>query len=157
MEICILNVGKVESEWLAKGISLFESRIEKYIRFSLITVPDIKNAKSLSKEAIKEEEGKGLLSHLSSSDFVVLMDEKGKEQTSREFSVWLQKQMNSGRKRVVLVVGGPYGFSKNLYTRADALLSLSKMTFTHEMAKLILTEQVYRAMTILRGEPYHHD
>lgn len=157
MEICILNVGKVESEWLAKGILLFESRIEKYIRFSLITVPDIKNAKSLSKEAIKEEEGKGLLSHLSSSDFVVLMDEKGKEQTSREFSMWLQKQMNSGRKKVVLVIGGPYGFSKNIYSRADALLSLSKMTFTHEMAKLILTEQVYRAMTILRGEPYHHD
>lgn len=157
MEICILSVGKVNTPWIQKGLELFESRINKYIKFSVLIIPDIKNTKSLSIENIKEEEGKSILSNLNPSDFVVLMDEKGKEFTSRCFSDWIQKQMNSGRKRLVLIIGGPYGFSSNLYSKADSLISLSKMTFTHEMAKLILTEQTYRALTILKGEPYHHD
>ena len=157
MEICILSVGKISSQWIQEGISLFESRLGKYTKYTAIIVPDIKNAKSLSKESLKEEEGKLILQQFQPSDFIVLMDEKGKEFTSRDFSEWLQKQMNSGRKRLVIVIGGPYGFSEAVYSRADYKIALSKMTFTHEMAKLILTEQIYRGMTILKGEPYHHD
>ena len=157
MEICVLSVGKISTSWIKDGIELFESRIGKYIKFSVITVPDIKNAKNLSKESLKEEEGKFIMSNIIQSDYVVLMDEGGKELTSRDFASWIQKQMNSGRKRLVIIIGGPFGFSQDIYQRADFKVALSKMTFTHEMAKLILSEQLYRAMTILKGEPYHHD
>lgn len=157
MEICVLSVGKISTSWIKDGIELFESRIGKYIKFSCITVPDIKNAKNLSKESLKEEEGKFIMSNILQSDYVVLMDEGGKELTSRDFASWIQKQMNSGRKRLVMIIGGPFGFSQDIYQRADFKVALSKMTFTHEMAKLILSEQLYRAMTILKGEPYHHD
>ncbi|MCH5227482.1 MAG: 23S rRNA (pseudouridine(1915)-N(3))-methyltransferase RlmH [Muribaculaceae bacterium] len=157
MEITVISVGKINSSWIQEGIQLFESRIKRYIKYSPIIIPDIRNSKSLSKETIKEEEGKLIMENLASSDIVVIMDEKGKEFTSRDFSEWIQKQMVGGRKRLVLVIGGPYGFSKAVADKADYKISLSKMTFTHEMAKLILTEQIYRAMTILRGEPYHHD
>lgn len=157
MEICILSVGKISASWIKQGIDQYESRILKYIKFTQWVIPDIKSSKSLSKEIIKEEEGKLLLNNITSSDFVVIMDEKGIELTSRSFSEWIQKQMNSGRKRLVFVIGGPYGFSNEIYKRADYKIALSKFTFTHEMAKLILTEQIYRGMTILKGEPYHHD
>lgn len=153
----MVSVGKISSSWIQEGINLFESRIGKYIKFSSIIIPDIRNSKSLSKENIKEEEGKAILNNIQSSDLMVLLDEKGKEFTSREFSDWIQKQMNSGRKRLMLVIGGPFGFSNDVYNRADYKIALSKMTFTHEMAKLILSEQIYRVMTILKGEPYHHD
>lgn len=157
MEICVINVGKTNASWIKEGIDLFESRIVKYIKYSSISIPDIKNSRNLSIDTIKEEEGKLILQNLSSSDLVVLMDEKGKELSSREFSEWIQKQMNSGRKRLTIIIGGPYGFSESVYKKADSKLALSKMTFTHEMAKLILTEQIYRGMTLLKGEPYHHD
>lgn len=157
MEICVISVGKVVSEWISKGIGIFESRIAHYIKYSSLTIPDIKNSKSLSIENIKEEEGKAILANINSSDFIVLMDEKGKEFTSREFASWNQKKMNSGIKRLVIIIGGPYGFSHTLYSKANSLIALSKLTLTHEMARLILTEQLYRAMTILKGEPYHHD
>ena len=157
MEICVLSVGKISSTWIQQGIELFETRIGKYLKFSTIILPDIKNAKSLSIETIKEEEGKLILNKLQPSDHVVLMDEKGKEYSSREFADWIQRQMNSGRKRLVIIIGGPFGFSNSVYERANSKIALSKMTFTHEMAKLVLSEQIYRAMTILKGEPYHHD
>lgn len=157
MEICVVSVGKISSKWIEEGISVFENRIKRYNKFSTIIIPDIRNAKSLTKEKIKEEEGKSILSLFNTSDFVVLLDERGKEFTSGEWSDWIQKIMNSGRKRLMLVIGGPYGFSKDVYERTDYKLALSKMTFTHEMAKLFLTEQIYRAFTILKGEPYHHD
>ena len=157
MEICVLSIGKISSSWIQQGIDQFQNRISRFIKFSTIIIPDIKNARSLSIENLKEEEGKAILINLNSSDYVVLMDEKGKEFTSRGFSDWIQKQMNAGRKRLVIIIGGPFGFSQDVYSRADLLIALSMMTFTHEMAKLVLTEQIYRAMTILRGEPYHHD
>lgn len=157
MEIVLLSVGKISSSWIQQGIELYEKRIVRYIKFSSVIIPDIKNSKSLSIENIKEEEGKIICSNFNQSDYVVLMDEKGKEHTSRGFAEWVQKQMNTGRKRLVLVIGGPYGFSQEVYSRADSMIALSKMTFTHEMAKLLLSEQIYRAMTILKGEPYHHD
>lgn len=157
MEISLISIGKVSSTWIQEGISIFESRINKYIKFSLKVLPDIKNSKSLSKNDIKAEEGRQIIENIQTSDLVVLMDERGKEFTSRELSEWFQKQMNTGRKRIVLIIGGPYGFSEEVYKRSDVKIALSKMTFTHEMAKLILVEQIYRSMTILRGEPYHHD
>ena len=157
MEICFISVGKITSSWIQEGINLFESRIGRYQKFSSIIIPDIKNARSLSKENIKEEEGKLILNHIQGSDYIILMDEKGTDFSSRGFSEWIQKQMNSGRKRLIFIIGGPYGFSPEIYLKADYKIGLSKMTFTHEMAKLILSEQVYRAMTILKGEPYHHD
>ena len=157
MDICLLSVGKISSKWIQDGIEVFEARIGRYINFIPFVLPDIKNAKSLSTDKIKEEEGKIILSNINPSDFVILLDERGKEFSSREFSNWIQKQMNSGRKRLVLLIGGPFGFSKDIYERADSLIALSKMTFTHEMAKLLITEQIYRALTILKGEPYHHD
>ena len=157
MEICVLSIGKISSQWIQQGLEVFENRIGKYNKYTTIVLPDIKNAKSLTKDIIKEEEGKQILTQLSPSDFVVIMDEKGKEFTSREFSEWIQKQMSSGKKRLLFIIGGPYGFSKSIYERADFKIALSKMTFTHEMAKLLLSEQIYRSMTILKGEPYHHD
>lgn len=157
MEIGILSVGKIASEWVNKGVEQFNSRIKRYVKYTSIIIPDLKNSKSLSKDNITEEEGKLLLQQIQPSDLVVIMDEKGKHFTSREFADWIQKQMNTGKKRMLFVVGGPFGFSESVYKRADYKVALSKMTFTHEMAKLLLTEQIYRAMTILKGEPYHHD
>ena len=157
MEICILSVGKISNPWIQEGIKQFEARIVNYIKFSNIIIPDIKNARSLTIDKIKEEEGKLILNNILPSDIIVLMDEKGKEFTSRGFSDWIQKKMNTGRKRLVIIIGGPYGFSQEVCSKVESLIALSKMTFTHEMAKLILTEQIYRSMTILRGEPYHHD
>lgn len=152
-----MNIGKIASPWIQSGINIFTERIGKYVKYSSIVLPDIKNAKSLSKEIIKEEEGKTITANLSSSDFVVLMDERGKEFTSRGFADWIQKQMNSGRKRLVFIIGGPFGLSQEVYSKANSKIALSQMTLTHEMAKLMLSEQLYRAMTILKGEPYHHD
>ena len=157
MEICVLSIGKITTGWIQQGINLYESRINKYVKFTPIILSDVKNSKSLSKDSIKEEEGKAILQQIQQSDYIVLMDEKGKEFTSREYSGWIQKQMNSGRKRIVIVIGGPFGFSPEVYARADMNIALSKMTFTHEMAKLLLSEQIYRSFTILKGEPYHHD
>lgn len=157
MEICVLSIGKISSEWIAKGVKLFESRITRYTKFTSMVLSDVKTSKSLPKDQIKEEEGKMFLQNISPSDYVALLDEKGKEFTSREFSDWIQKQMSSGKKRLVLVIGGPFGFSSQMYDRANFKISLSKMTFTHEMAKLLTSEQIYRALTILKGEPYHHD
>lgn len=157
MEICILSVGKINSPWIQQGIEQYESRLNKYIKISKVIIPDLKNAKSLSVETLKEEEGKLIINNLAPSDYVIILDEKGREFSSREFAQWMQKQMNSGRKRIVLIIGGPFGFSDDVYSRANFKIALSEMTFTHEMAKLLLTEQIYRAMTILKGEPYHHD
>lgn len=157
MEICILNLGKFATNWIKDGFVQYQSRILRYIKFTEIIIPDLRNTKSLSKEIIKEEEGKEILKQILPSDFVVLMDERGSEYTSIKFSDWINKQMNTGRKRLLFVIGGPYGFSQSVYKRADSLVSLSKMTFTHEMAKLFLAEQIYRAFSILKGEPYHHD
>ena len=157
MDILLISVGKISSTWIHDGVESFNSRINKYIKYQTKDLPDIKNAKSLSKDKIKEEEGKLILNELIPSDFVVILDERGKEYTSRGFAEWIEKQMVSGRKRLIFVIGGPYGFSREVYARADIKIALSEMTFTHEMAKLFITEQIYRSMTILRGEPYHHD
>lgn len=147
-------VGKTTTDWLAKGINHYGERLSHYLPFSIITVPDARKQKSA--EVQKNIEGQAILRNVSNSDMLILLDERGREMTSVEYSEYLQKRMASGLKRLVFVIGGPYGFSRDVYERADGLISLSRMTFAHEMVRLFFVEQTYRAMTILRGEPYHH-
>lgn len=157
MKIVVFAIGSVKTDYIAKGIDVYKSRLSHYIDFDMIDIPDIKNAKSLTHDRQKELEGDLILKALVPGDVMLLMDERGREYTSRELSVMLSKRMLSGIKRLVLVVGGPYGFSEAVYNRADGKISLSKLTFPHELARMILVEQLYRAFTILKGEPYHHD
>lgn len=157
MEIELLTVGKTTIRFVIDGIEEYTRRLKHYIPYSIRTIPDIKNTSKMDQAKQKEEEGKKILEAVSNSDYVVLLDERGKQYGSLEFSAFIEKQMVAGRRKVIFVVGGPYGFSKSVYDRADSLLSLSKMTFNHEMVRLFFTEQIYRAMTIMRGEPYHHE
>ncbi|MDE6511487.1 MAG: 23S rRNA (pseudouridine(1915)-N(3))-methyltransferase RlmH [Muribaculaceae bacterium] len=157
MDILLITVGKTTTGYIQTGIDEYCRRLKRYVPFSIKCLPDSKNARKLTESQQKTEEGKLILGELSSSDHVVLLDERGDMLTSRGFSEFLQKGMLGGKKRMVFVVGGPYGFSNDVYDRANSKLSFSKMTFSHEMIRLFFTEQVYRAMTILRGEPYHHD
>lgn len=157
MEIQLLVIGKSSSPLLKEATDVYLGRLKRYVPFSIKIVPDVKNTKSMTESKQKEAEGRVLLGALQPSDFVVLLDEHGREYTSMAFAEYLSVKMASGLKRLVFVVGGPYGFSPDVYDRADGKISLSKMTFSHEMVRLFFTEQVYRAMTILRHEPYHHE
>lgn len=157
MDIILLTVGKTTTNYINTGIEEYIKRLRRYISFSFKSIPDIKNTRKLSESQQKTEEGKLILSELSAFDQVILLDERGEMFTSRGFSEFIQKGMLGGKKRMVFIVGGPYGFSQEVYSRADTKLSFSKMTFSHEMIRLFFTEQLYRAMTILKGEPYHHD
>lgn len=157
MEITLIVIGKTNAKYLIEGLDEYTRRLKHYITYNINILPDIKNTKNLTEEQQKEIEGKLILNALKPGDFLVLLDERGKEFSSMQFSDYLQRKMNSGLRRLVFVVGGPYGFSKDVYNKADEKLSLSKMTFSHEMIRLFFTEQIYRAMTIIRGEPYHHE
>ena len=157
MNIEILAIGKTKTRYINEGVQDYLSRLRRYVPVVITEIPDIKNSGKISEQQQKEEEGKLFLAKITPADHVVLLDEKGKQYTSRKFAARIQTVMASGKKRLVFIIGGPYGFAKALYDRADELLSLSEMTFNHEMVRLFFTEQVYRAMTILRGEPYHHD
>lgn len=152
-----MTVGKTTTDYIQKGIDEYCKRLRRYVTFSIKTLPDVKNSRKMSEEQQKTAESSTILSELSSSDYVVLLDERGEMLTSRQFSEFLQKGMLGGKKRIVFIVGGPYGFSAETYARADAKLSFSRMTFSHEMIRLFFVEQLYRANTILRNEPYHHD
>lgn len=150
-------MGRTTTSYIQSGIDIFSKRIVHYVPFDINVFQDIKTTKSLSEDKQKLMEGQRMLDALQPGDWVVLLDEKGKEYTSREFASYVDKRMVSVARRMIFVVGGPYGFSKAMYDRADEKMSLSKMTFPHEMVRLFFVEQLYRAMTILRGEPYHHD
>lgn len=156
MKICLLVIGKTDEEYLQKGIGIFMKRIPHYILFEMKIIADIKNAKNLSEDQQKEKEGELILQQILSSDELFLLDEQGMEASSVEFARFLEKKMVAGIKRLVFVIGGPYGFSATVYARANGKVSLSKMTFSHQMVRLIFVEQLYRALTILKGEPYHH-
>lgn len=156
MNITLLAIGKTRSNYVSTGIEDYLKRLSRYIPFELIEIPDVKNAGRLSEEEQKRAEGERILSKVTNTDHLILLDERGKQYTSMEFASKLEGLMISGKKRLLMVIGGPYGFSAEVYNRANELLSLSKMTFNHEMVRLFITEQTYRAMTILRGEPYHH-
>ncbi len=157
MKITFLLVGKTEENYLQTGISIFEKRLQHYISFEQIVIPELKNTKNLSPEQIKEKEAELLLKHLQKADKIILLDEHGKKYRSTQFAEFLQTQMNSGIKNLCFVVGGAYGFDEKIRKAADAQLSLSDMTFSHQMIRLLFIEQVYRAMTILRNEPYHNE
>jgi 23S rRNA (pseudouridine1915-N3)-methyltransferase len=156
MKIILVLNGKTEDEHIIKGFAVYEQRLKRYITFETVVIPALKNTKALSIGQQKQKEGELILKGLQSSDKLILLDENGKEYNSEGFADFLQQQMNSGIKNLVFVVGGPYGFSEEVYKRANGKLSLSRMTFSHQMVRLFFIEQVYRAMTILKNEPYHH-
>ncbi|MDE6276551.1 MAG: 23S rRNA (pseudouridine(1915)-N(3))-methyltransferase RlmH [Muribaculaceae bacterium] len=157
MKIILLCVGRTRRKDIAEAIETYASRIPHYIPFRIECIPDIKTTQAMTQESQKTLEGEKILAQLQTGDFLMLLDERGKEYTSREFASWLEKKNIELPGRLVLAIGGPYGFSKDVYARAGAMLSLSRMTFPHELVRLFIVEQLYRAMTILRGEPYHHD
>ncbi|KHE70558.1 MULTISPECIES: 23S rRNA (pseudouridine(1915)-N(3))-methyltransferase RlmH [Capnocytophaga] len=156
MNIKLIAVGKTDNPALQQLISTYEKRLSYYINFDLQLLPDIKNNKSLSEEQQKVKEGELILSYVEPSHHLILLDERGKEYTSIAFADELQKKMNTGIKQLTFVIGGPYGFSQAVYQRSNSKLSLSKLTFSHQMIRLFFVEQLYRAFTILRNEPYHH-
>ena len=157
MKIKLLCIGKTDAKNLQTLIDVYQNRLKHYINFQIEIIPDIKNVKKLSKLQQKEKEGTLILSKLKSTDQLVLLDDKGTTYSSVEFSKHLQKKMNSGIKQWVLVIGGPYGFSEAVYKKSSGKISLSKMTFSHQMIRLFAIEQIYRAFTILKNEPYHHE
>ena len=157
MKITLLLVGKTVNKDFVKLIDEYAGRVKHYIGFEIVTIPELKNTKSLSAEQQKQAEGELILKQLQGGDHVVLLDEHGKEFRSIEFADWMTRKMNTVSKRLVFIVGGPYGFSPSVYNAANEKISLSKMTFSHQMIRLIFVEQVYRAMTIIKGEPYHHE
>lgn len=156
MKTLLILVGKTVNKHFIAGISDYTERIGHYMPFDIVTIPELKNKRNLAEEQQKQMEGELILKQLQPSDTVVLMDEHGRELSSMEFAAWLEQKRNTAR-RLVFIIGGPYGFSSQLYKRADDKLSLSRMTFSHQMVRLVFTEQIYRACTIIRGEPYHHE
>ncbi|WP_223549154.1 23S rRNA (pseudouridine(1915)-N(3))-methyltransferase RlmH [Aestuariivivens sp. NBU2969] len=156
MTIKLLAIGKTDNAHLVSLIEDYKKRLEFYVNFSFQIIHDIKKAKNLTEEQQKEKEGKLILKNLTSSDVLILLDENGQQFTSIAFSKQLQKRMNSGIKQLIFVIGGPYGFSQEVYHRANEKIALSKMTFSHQMIRLFFIEQLYRGFTILRNEPYHH-
>ena len=157
MKIVLLVVGKTVGKELTTLISDYAGRVTHYIPFEMVTIPELKNTKSLSVEQQKQTEGELIMKQLQSSDYVVLLDERGKEMRSVDFAEWVEKRQQTVGKRLVFIIGGPYGFSKDVYDRKQEMLSVSKMTFSHQMIRLIFIEQLYRAMTIIKNEPYHHE
>lgn len=157
MQIRLIAIGKTDHPAIQKLSDEYAARLGFYIRFDLDIIPDLKNTKSLSEHIQKEKEGELILKKILPSDELILLDERGKSFSSVEFSGFLQKKMNSGLKQLILVIGGPYGFSEAVYGRANGRISLSTMTFSHQMIRPFLIEQLYRAFTILRNEPYHHE
>lgn len=157
MKIKLLAIGKTDDKNLQILIQNYENRLKHYIKFELEIIPDLKNVKNLTESEQKEKEGALILRKMNPTDQIILLDEKGIMHSSKEFSKFMQKKMNSGIKQLVLVIGGPYGFSQELYQKAQGKISLSKMTFSHQMVRLFVIEQVYRAFTILKNEPYHHE
>lgn len=156
MTIKLLAIGKTDSSQLQELIEVYQKRLQHYINFEIELIPDIKHTKNLSEEQQKQKESNVILKKLTPTDVLILFDEKGKHYSSIEFSAYLQKKMNAGTKQLIFLIGGPYGFSNDIYSKAAGKVSLSKMTFSHQMVRLVITEQLYRAFTILKNEPYHH-
>ena len=156
MNIKLLCIGKTDDSNLDELISVYVKRLKHYVNFELEIIPDLKKTKNLSEEQQKEKEGELILSKVNAQDELILLDENGKDFSSEKYADYLQKKMNSGIKTLVFVIGGPYGFSSEVYAKARGKVSLSKMTFSRQMIRLFITEQIYRAFTILRNEPYHH-
>lgn len=157
MKITLIAIGKTEDKYLIEGIDKYLSRLKHYINFSLAIIPDVKNTKNLTEAQQKTKEAELIVKQLNNSDIVVLLDEKGKKFSSVQFSQYLNKQMVGSVQNLVFIIGGPYGFDESIYKRANSSISLSDMTFSHQMVRLFFVEQLYRAFTILKNEPYHHE
>lgn len=157
MKLTLLTVGKTDVRWVREGLELYVSRLSHYVKFALKEIPELKNVSALTRDQIKEREGELILSSVLPADEVVLLDERGRKYRSVEFAGFLQDKMIRGGKDIVFVIGGAYGFSDKVYDRANSMLSLSDMTFSHQMVRTIFAEQLYRAFTIIKGEPYHHE
>jgi 23S rRNA (pseudouridine1915-N3)-methyltransferase len=157
MKIALLQTGKTSEKYVAMGLDMYSARIRKYSGFEIITLPDLKNVRNLSVGEQKIREGRRMVQAIGKDDYVVLLDERGEELRTTEFAEWIRKRSMVPGKRVIFVIGGPWGFSDELYELADYRLSLSKMTFPHQLVRLLFVEQLYRVMTILKGEPYHHE
>lgn len=156
MKITLLVIGKTDKDFVKNGIEEYQKRLVHYLPFEINIIQDIKNTKNLSENQQKQKEGALILDKLKTGDYLLLLDEGGKEFSSVGFSKFIEQKMIGGTKNLVFVIGGPYGFSDDVYRKAQGKLSLSKMTFSHQMIRMIFTEQLYRAMTIIKGEPYHH-
>lgn len=157
MKILLLAIGKTDARYFIDGINEYEKRLVHYIPYEMQIIPDIKNVKNMSIEQQKEKEGELILRNIQPGDYLVLLDERGREYSSQQFASYLEKKMHVVPKRLVFVIGGPYGFSSTVYDSANEKIMLSRMTFSHQMIRLIFVEQLYRAMTILNNEPYHHE
>ena len=157
MKISLVVIGKTDAAYFVDAINEYKNRLVHYIPFEMEVIPDIKNVKNLREDQQKEKEGELILKTLQPGDYLVLLDEHGKSFTSMEFATYIERKMHVVPKRLVFVIGGPYGFSEAVYKAASEKISLSKMTFSHQMIRLIFVEQIYRAMTILNNKPYHHE
>ncbi len=157
MQIELIVVGKTDSKEVAALVEMYAKRVNHYCRFAITTLPDLRNTRSLSARQQNKSEGERILALINESDYVTLLDERGEELRSMQFAEWIGKRLTSGLRRLVFVIGGPYGFSDEVYARANHKLSLSRMTFSHQIVRAIFAEQIYRAFTILNNEPYHHE
>ncbi len=157
MNIELLVVGKTDSKLVEQIVADYAKRVNHYCKFSITTLSDVKATRNLTVKQQRTAEGEMILRQITDSDFVTLLDERGEEYRSVDFAMWLQKRMNSGVRRLLIIIGGPYGFSEAVYQRANSKVSLSKMTFSHQIVRAIFAEQIYRAFTILKNEPYHHE
>ena len=157
MKITLLTVGKTDKDWVRQGMDIYVSRLKHYIPFSVVEIPELKNVSTMTKDQIKTKEGELILKQVKPADDLILLDERGKEYTSVELAKVIQDKISYTGKDMVYVIGGAYGFSDAVYQRANSKISLSRMTFSHQMVRAIFVEQIYRAFTIMKGEPYHHE
>ena len=157
MKITLLTVGKTDKDWVKQGIDIYASRMKHYFPFSIVEIPELKNVSSLSQDQIKTKEGELILKNVKPTDDIILLDERGREFSSMEFAKALQDKISYNGKDIIFVIGGAYGFSDAVRQRSNSKISLSKMTFSHQMVRAIFVEQLYRAFTIMKGEPYHHE
>lgn len=157
MKMTLLAMGQTDRNWIKDGLDIYTSRLSHYVQFSIKEIPELKNVSALSPEQIKTREGELIMKSLKSTDEVILLDEHGKEYSSMEWASAIEKRIGNGSRDLVFVIGGPYGFSRQVYERCNGKVSLSRMTFSHQMVRVIFTEQLYRAFTIIKGQPYHHE
>lgn len=157
MKISLLQVGKTDEKYLAEGIDKYAARIKRYVGFDIITVPDIKNKRNMPREEQKNREGELILQHVTKDDILVLLDDKGMVFNTLDFAGWMEKMLAGQGKRMIFAIGGPWGFSDKVYAGAKYRLSLSRLTFSHQLVRLLFAEQLYRAFTVIKGEPYHHE
>jgi 23S rRNA (pseudouridine1915-N3)-methyltransferase len=157
MKIALLQTGKTGEKYISDGVAEYSARISKYAPFETITIPDLKNTKNMPFDEQRSREGKAILQAIGNDDYVIVLDERGKEFNTFEFAAQVERIFQMSKKRLVFVIGGPWGFSQEVYSRADLKMSLSRLTFSHQMVRLLFAEQLYRILTVIKGDPYHHE